>query len=371
MNFETLKYQMALTQIKGIGNIIAKTLLAHTGSAEAIFKQHKQQLIRIPSIGEYIATQLTTNLSDVFRRVDREIDFILKNKITPLFFTDETYPFRLKECVDAPMILYSKGNQDYNAGFCIAIVGTRKITEYGKNICHEFVKDLSQLNHHVTIVSGLAYGVDICAHKASLECGLNTVGVLGHGLDRIYPGTHRAVAIKMLNQGALLTEYMSETNPDAPNFVQRNRIVAGMIDALVVIESATKGGALITAEIASSYNRDVFAFPGNIKNEYSGGCNKLIKTNKAALIECAADLEKMMGWERQSTNKNFIEPLLFPELLDIEKQMIHFMRLSDTVHINQILSKFDMPMSKICPLLIEMEFKGLVKCFPGNLYKVL
>ena len=366
-----LIYQIALTQIKGIGNITAKTLLAHVGSVEEIFKRSKKQLMEIPSVGAYIASQLFAGKDEAFRGAEKECEFILKNNITSLFFTDADYPFRLKECIDSPALLYSKGNQSYNNGKFVGIVGTRNITEYGKQLCSELIKDLSQRNSDITIVSGLAYGVDICAHKASLENGLNTMAVLAHGLDRIYPSSHRSTAAKMLTQGSLLTEYVSGTNPDAPNFVQRNRIVAGMIDALVVVESATKGGALITAEFANSYNRDVFAFPGNVGNMYSSGCNALIKQNKAALIECAADLEKMMGWEEQTgANRKTIEPLLFVELTDTEKKIIDAIKVSSPVHVNQLSLKLEMPMSKLSPLLIEMEFKGLLKCLPGNLYNM-
>ena len=327
--------------------------------------------MEIPSVGVYIASQLFAGKDEAFRSAEKECEFILKNNITPLFFTDADYPFRLKECLDAPALLYAKGNQNYNQGKFVGIVGTRNVTEYGRSLCSELIKDLSQHNSDITIVSGLAYGVDICAHKASLESGLNTVGVLAHGLDRIYPLSHRSTAAKMIKQGSLLTEYISGTNPDAPNFVQRNRIVAGMIDALVVVESATKGGALITAEFANSYNRDVFAFPGNVGNEYSSGCNALIKQNKAALIECAADLEKMMGWEeRTGANAKPVEPLLFVELTDTEKKIIETVRASAPTHVNQLSLKLEMPMSKLSPLLIEMEFKGLLKCLPGNLYKI-
>ena len=365
-----LIYQIALTQIKGIGDITIKTLLAHVGNVEEIFKQNKKQLMEIPSVGAYIVSQLFAGKDEAFRHAEKECEFILKNNITPLFFTDENYPFRLKECLDAPALLYSKGNQNYNNGKFVGVVGTRKITAYGEKLCSELIKDLAQHNSDITIVSGLAYGVDICAHKATLESGLNTVGVLAHGLDRIYPSSHRSTATKMIRNGSLLTEYVSGTNPDAPNFVQRNRIVAGMIDALVVIESATKGGALITAECANSYNRDVFAFPGNIGNEYSGGCNALIKQNKAALIECATDLEKMMGWEeRTGANRKTVQPLLFVELTDIEKKIIDAIKVSAPAHINQLSMKLEMPMSKLSPLLIEMEFKGLLQCLPGNLYK--
>ncbi len=371
MNTQSLIYQIALTQIKGVGNIVAKTLLAHVGNVEDIFKQSKNQLMKIPSVGEFIASMIISKQQEALHCAEKEAEFVLKNKITPLFFTDTAYPFRLKECVDAPVMLYSKGIQDYNQERFVAVVGTRKMTEYGKKLCTDFIQDLACNHKDIVIVSGLAYGADICAHKTALECGLNTVAVLGHGLDRIYPHMHRPTAAKMVTQGSLLTEYISGTNPDAPNFVQRNRIVAGMIDAVVVIETAQKGGSLITAEIANSYNRDVFAFPGNIGNEYSTGCNSLIKNNKAALIENAQDLTKLMGWESNKTSLKKVEPLLFVDLSEFEKGIIGFLKKSEIAHINHLVSNFEMPISRIAPTLLELEFKGLLRCLPGSLYKAV
>ncbi|GHT34415.1 DNA processing protein DprA [Bacteroidia bacterium] len=364
---EKLIYQIALTQIKGIGSITAKTLLAHVGDIEDIFKQTRAQLLKIPQIGEYLVGQLTKERDEAFRRAEREMEFIVKKKITPLFFTDEKYPYRLKECDDAPIIVYARGNQDFNAGRFVSIVGTRKLTDYGRGLCQELVADLAQKN--ITIVSGLAYGADICAHKAALDAGLNTVGVLGHGLDRIYPALHRSTAVKMLSQGALLTEYLSETTPDAPNFLQRNRIVAGLADAVVVIESAKKGGSLSTATLANDYNRDVFAFAGRVGDEFSAGCNALIKENKAALIESAEDLEKMMGWEISPKGKNAIEPTLFTDLSEEEKKVL--LLTKDGMHINQIALKMELPISRIAPMLIEMEFKGVIKPLPGSMYRAI
>ena len=366
---EKLIHQIALTQIKGVGNITAKTLLAHAGSLEDVFKQSQAQLLKIPNIGEYLVSQLTKGRDNAFRRAEKELEFITKHHITPLFFTDDAYPYRLRECDDAPVILYAKGNQDFNTGRLVGIVGTRKLTDYGRTQCQRLIAEFSQRG--ITIVSGLAYGTDICAHKAALEHGLNTVGVLGHGLDRIYPDLHRPTAARMLSQGALVTEYPSETNPDKQNFVQRNRIIAGLVDALVVVESATKGGSLITAEIANSYNRDVFAFPGRVNDEFSAGCNTLIRKNKAALIESAAHLEKMMGWEQSKKSRSVIEPTLFAELSEEEKQIITQIKTPGGLHINQIALRLEMPISRIASRLVEMEFKGLVKPLPGNIYKVV
>ena len=366
---EKLIYQIAITQIKGVGNITAKTLLAHVGSIEDIFKQSRAQLLKIPNIGEFLVTQLAKERDNAFRRAEKEIEFITKHHITPLFFTDDAYPYRLRECDDAPVMVYAKGNQNFNTGRFVGIVGTRKLTNYGKMLCQKLIAELSQRD--ITIVSGLAFGTDICAHKTALEQGLNTVGVLGHGLDRIYPDLHRPTAARMLSQGALLTEYLSGSNPDKQNFVQRNRIIAGLVDALIVVESATRGGSLITAEVANSYNRDVFAFPGRANDEFSAGCNALIRENKAALIESAADLEKMMAWEQSTKSKNIIEPTIFAELSDEEKQILLLIKTPDGLNINQIALKMEMPVSRIASRLIEMEFKALVKPLPGNMYKIV
>jgi DNA processing protein len=365
----TLTYKIALTQIKGIGNSLSKALLANVEKIEDIFQLSKKELLKIPNIGTRIVSLVAESREEAVKRAEQELEFIEKHNISALFITDKDYPFRLKECVDAPVMLYAKGNQNFNKGKFVGVVGTRKMTEYGRSLCSEFIKDLSSRNNDITIVSGLAYGVDICAHKASLDFGLNTIGVVGHGLDRIYPLQHRPTAAKMLNQGALLTEYLSGTNPDRQNFVQRNRIIAGLCDALIVIESASKGGALITAEVANSYNRDVFAFPGNVGNEFSSGCNKLIKENKAAMIEFAADLEVMMGWDTNKKNKKMPSPQLFLELNDLEQKIIDSLKPQENLHVNLLANKLELPMSRVSPVLLEMEFRGLIKCLPGNLYE--
>ena len=276
-----LIYQIGLTLIRGIGDVNGKKLVAYCGSPEAIFKESTSALLKIPGIGKSTVNSIKSQ--KVLDRAESEIEFINKFKIKPLFYTDPDYPARLLNCEDNPLMLYYKGNADVNSQRVIAIVGTRRATNYGKSRCEEIIDDLK--NRNVLVVSGLAYGIDSCAHRSSLEFGMNTIGVLGHGLDRIYPAHNRKLAEKMINQGGLLTEFFSNTNPDRENFPKRNRIVAGMSDAVLVIESAEKGGALITADIANSYNRDVFAFPGNINSKYSEGCNRLIKSHKAALIE--------------------------------------------------------------------------------------
>lgn len=371
MNDEQLKYKIGLTLLNGIGPVLAKNLIAYLGSVENIFKEKKQNLSKVPGIGEVLASQIVSQ--DILKKSEQEIEFILKNKIQPLFFTDKSYPFRLKECVDSPIMLYYKGNKNLNDTKFLSVVGTRNITDYGKEICRKIIEDLSNKLPNTTIISGLAYGVDILAHKSAIEFQLSTIGVLGHGLDRIYPAIHRTTAVKMLENGGLLTEYISGTNPDRQNFVKRNRIVAGMCDAVLVIESGIKGGALITAELANDYNRDVFAVPGRFGDGYSAGCNKLIKENKAALVEEADDLLRFMNWEVSvHPKRNEIQVSLLANLSDEEMVIINELRkCQNGINVNELIVKLNKPYSKLSSRLLDMEFKGLVKCLPGGIYKII
>lgn len=368
---ETLKYKIGITLIKGIGCNLAKNLIAYVGSVESVFKESQQNLAKIPGIGTTLSSEIVSQ--QVLARAEQEIEFIVKNKIQPIYFTDRDYPFRLKECPDSPIMLYSKGNCDFNNGKFIGIVGTRNATETGKENCKKLIADLAATLPNSIIVSGLAYGVDICAHKASLDAGLPTIGVIGHGLDRIYPAAHRSTAVKMLQNGALLTEYLSKTNPDRPNFVQRNRIIAGMCDAIVVPESAVRGGALITAELANDYNRDVFAFPGRVTDEWSAGCNALIKNNKASLIESAEDILRFMSWEKHdAASAPIVQTALFLDLSNDEQAIACALRQNpEGIQLNELAIRLEKPVSKISSSLLEMEFKGVVKCLPGNLYKII
>jgi len=371
MNDQTLKYKIGITLIKGIGNSLAKNLIAYIGSEEGVFSENQKNLARIPGIGEMLSHEIVSQ--NVLSRADEEIEFILKNKIQTSYFTDRDYPFRLKECADSPIMLYTKGSCDLNKGKFVGIVGTRNATETGKENCKKLIDDMASSQPNLIIVSGLAYGVDICAHKAALDAGLPTIGVVGHGLDRIYPAAHRPTAVKMLQDGALLTEYLSQTNPDRQNFVQRNRIIAGLCDAIVVVESASRGGALITAEVANDYNRDVFAFPGRVNDEWSAGCNALIKNNKASLIESADDMLRFMNWEKQdSASMPVVQTALFLDLSDEEQDIVSSLRQSpDGIQLNELAIQLEKPISKISSMLLEMEFKGIVKCLPGNLYRIV
>lgn len=369
MNTEQLQFRIALTLINGVGNSIARNLIAYLGSEEAVFSEKKPLLMKIPGIGETLAREIV-NHQDALKRADEEISFILKNKIAVHYYTDESYPSRLRECNDAPLLLYSRCVADFNSQHVVSIVGTRNATDYGKKMCRELVKGLSGVPSLI-VVSGLAYGIDICAHKTALDAGIPTVGVVAHGLDRIYPGHHRSTAIQMLEQGGLVTEYLSATNPDRQNFIQRNRIIAGMSDTVVVVESGLKGGALITADLGGDYNRDVFAFPGRSGDEWSKGCNFLIKNNRAGLIESADDLLHSLNWVSSQPSPKNQQSTLFPELT--EDELLVYTTLQSNgkaVQVNELLVQIKLPYQYLCTLLLSLEFKSLVKCMPGNCYIV-
>jgi DNA processing protein len=368
MNFNELPYQIGLTLIEGIGDVNAKSLLAYCGSAAEVFKQKEAQLLKIPGIGSIWAKSIV-NSKDVLKRAEEEIKFIEKYNIEPIFFTDENYPTRLKYCSDSPVLLYYKGTADLNREKIIAVVGTRKPSEYGKEKTQEFVAELKGTG--AIIISGLAYGVDVLAHKTALENGLDTVGVVAHGLDRIYPQLHDKVAKRMVGQGGILTDFMSGTNPDAVNFPKRNRIVAGLCDALVVIESKRGGGSLITATIANSYNKDVFAFPGRAGDVLAEGCNGLIKQNRAVLIENAADLLYAMQWQeiekKPKASKQI--PLLI-NLSDDEKRIMDVFSVKASLHIDEICQTTEFTISKISALLLQLEFSNIINSRPGKMYEL-
>jgi DNA processing protein len=359
-----LVYKIALSLIPSVGDRIAKKLVSYCGSVEGVFKEKKSSLLKIPGIGEIVASSVVNQ--KVLARAAEEILFIEKYNITPVFYLDDNYPNRLKHCSDSPLMLYYKGNADLNHEKIIAIVGTRNATEYGKKCCIKLVEDL--VPHNPIILSGLAYGIDICAHKAALENGLNTIGVMAHGLDRIYPNVHKTVSKKMVTQGGLITDYLSQTIPDRENFPSRNRIIAGMADAVIVVEAAKTGGALITADIANSYNRDVFAFPGRIGDEYSEGCNHIIKINRAALIQSAADIEYLLGWN--IIKKKTIQKKLFVELNPEEQILFDILNTEGNKDIDYLSFKSNLPMSKASALLLGLEFKGMVNSLPGKIYKI-
>lgn len=362
-----LKYQIALSLIPGVGGITAKKLISYCGGVEAIFREKKAALVKIPGIGQSLAASILNEKS--FERAEKEMLFIEKHRIKPLFFLDKEYPARLKHCEDGPILLFVKGEASLNTAKVVSIVGTRNITDYGREKCNEIVEGL--LPHKALVVSGLAYGVDACAHKKALDTGLETAAVLGHGLDRIYPPLHQQLAKRIASQGALVTDFLTETKPDRENFPKRNRIIAGLCDAVIVIEAADSGGALITANIANSYNRDVFALPGRTTDPYSKGCNMLIKSNKAALIESVADLEYIMGWDINKDPKKAVQQALFTELDPEEEKLVNFIRSNPDASIDFIVANLGFAVSKTSALLLGLEFKGILKPLPGKVYKLL
>lgn len=362
---------IALGKIPGLGAIGARNLLKAMGSAENIFLYRKELADRVPGVGKRLINAL--DCPDAFVCAEKELLFASKSSISCVMISDKDYPSRLRECDDAPLVLYFKGNTDLNSVRVISIVGTRNITEYGQQVCCRFIQDIKNYLPDLLIVSGLAYGVDIHAHRSALSNGLPTVGVLAHGLDRIYPSVHRNTAVEMLEQGGLLTEFMSGTNPDRQNFIKRNRIVAGMSDATVVVESAVKGGALITAELAGSYHRDCFAFPGRLEDEFSQGCNHLIRDNKAALIQNAEDLIKAMCWEVSTpcSESKPIQRQLFPDLTEEEQKIVSILQKEESIQINNLVVEANIPVNRMSALLFELEMKGLVRVMAGGMYRLL
>jgi len=363
-----LLYQLALTEVPNIGWVQAKILAQHFGEAEKIFKAKLSMLEKIEGIGTIRASSIK-RFND-FSNAEEEIKFIEKFRIKPLFITDKDYPQRLLHCYDPPTLLFYKGSADLNAAKIIAIIGTRTHTDYSKKITDQLVEDLSAQN--VLIVSGMAFGVDAIAHKAALKNNLVTVGVLGHGLDQIYPPDHSNLAKDMLkNGGGLLTEFRSQTKPDKHNFPERNRIVAGMSDATIVVESGIKGGSMVTAELANGYNKDVFAFPGKVTDNKSAGCNYLIKSNKAMLLTDAQQLIEVMGWEmRSQKSKAKSQKEIFIELSKEEKIIVDILNEKETVHIDEINLRSGLSSSAIAAAILNLELQNVVNGLPGKIYKL-
>ena len=361
---------LALSRVQVMQLALIRELIERAGSAKILI-ENAGNLGDIlpeapPKLGNIIGDKKLVELAE------REMEFIEKNNIRLICFGDEAYPYRLAECNDAPLVLHSMGNADLNARHIVSIVGTRHASEYGKELCTNFVADLARFAPGTLIVSGLAYGIDICAHRAALKAGLPTIGVLAHGLDRIYPGAHRATAKQMLDNGGLLTEFMSGTDSLKQFFVQRNRIVAGISDATVVVESASKGGSLITASLAMGYSRDCFAFPGRVNDQYSQGCNELVSRNKAALITSAYDFVEAMNWDITTSRKSTkeLQTELFPDLSPDESSVMTTLREnSDGLQVNQMVVQLNIPINKLLPLLFEMEMKGLVRAVAGGYYR--
>ena len=364
-----LLYQLALTEVPNIGCVHAKILVQEFGPAEKIFKAKQQLLERIEGIGEIRARSIKAFSN--FSNAEEEIKFIEKYKIKPLFLTDKNYPKRLLNCYDSPTLLFYKGDADLNASKVIAIIGTRNHTEYGKQQTEKLVKELSSQN--ILVVSGMAFGIDAIAHKTALKNDLATVGVLGHGLDQIYPPEHSSLAKDMLKQGGgLLTEFRSKTKPDKHNFPTRNRIVAGMSDATVVIETGEKGGSMITAELANGYNKDVFALPGRLTDNKSAGCNFLIRNNKAMLLTGAEELIEVMGWEEKAKRlkEKKSQREIFIELSKDEKIIVDILKEKDLVHVDELNFKSGLSNSSMAAAILNLELQGVVATLPGKLYRL-
>jgi len=367
---DLLIHKIALSLIPGIGSVTAKSLIAYTGSAEQVFKEKESTLRKIPGVGSILAKNIVN--SDVMARADREVEFLQKSGVTALFYLERDYPQRLLGCSDAPIILYVRGNPFLNCTKAISIVGTRHATEYGRKIVDQFISSLVERGYKILIVSGLAYGIDIQAHRSALRAGLPTVAVMGHGLDTVYPSLHTAIAREMTeNNGGLVSDFLSYSSIDRTNFLRRNRIIAGLSDATIVVESAKKGGALVTADIANSYNRDVFAFPGKVGDPYSEGCHFLIKSNRAGLIETVSDLEYVMNWSSIQSQPDATQQCLFYDFNPDEKLIIDLLRSEGEMAIDLICIKTTLPMSKVSPTLLNLEFAGMVKGLPGKIFKAL
>lgn len=362
-----LLHLLALQNVAKIGDITAKKLISHCGSAEAIFKERKKNLLLIDGIG-------STTISDLFgsyhlEAAEKELKFIKDNDIESFYFMDNDYPEKLKHCIDGPILLFQSGNVDLKKQRIISIVGTRKITTYGIAFCEQLVEQLAIFNP--IIVSGFAYGTDITAQKAALKHNLQTVGCLAHGLNQIYPSVHKKYVADIEKNGGFLTEFWSSSNPDRENFLKRNRIIAGLSEATIVIESAEKGGSLVTADIANSYNRDVFAVPGRTTDSQSIGCNNLIKFQKAHVLSNPLDVPYILNWDLEEREKPAIQKQLFVELDDQEKVIYNYLKTNDKQLLDIIAIECQIPIFKVAGILLNMELKGVIRPLPGKLFEVI
>lgn len=374
MDEQEILYSIALTRINYFSLAGMLELYRRLGSATAVMEHRKDIREVVPDALLRLA-EAFKDVSEPMRRAEAELQWDRANGVVPICMLDDRYPQRLKECADAPLLLFYKGTADLNQAKVIDIVGTRHCTLYGVDIIRRFCADLKQLCPQVLIVSGLAYGVDVNAHRQALQNGFPTVGVLAHGLDDLYPRQHWQIADEMAENGGLLTEFLTCTNADKMNFVRRNRIVAGVSDATILVESGPKGGGLITCGIAQSYGRDVFAFPGPVGSEFSKGCNNLIRDNGAALISNAEDFVKAMGWETEQhlseARQQGIERELFPNLSEDEQKIVHALSRQNDLQVNILTLKTGIPVPRLSALLFSLEMKGVVKTFAGGMYHLL
>ncbi len=365
---EALRCAIALTQISGIGPIAAKRLLAHLGSFEEVFRASGRQLRRADGIGDRLARHILRTRGEAFRVADRELRFLEKHpEVEPLLFQDNRYPERLRHVPDSPPVLYFRGSVDLNASRVVAMVGTRKPGAYGRKLAERLIGELKP--YGVCIVSGLAYGIDTIVHRACVDNGIPTVGVLGTGIRRVYPSSNRHLADQMMERGGLLTEFLHDAGPEREHFPMRNRIVAGMSDALVVVATQVRGGSIITADLANAYHREVFTFPGPIDDPGSSGCHMLVKTHRANLIEGADDLAYRMQWE-PSARREGEQTALFGQLTEQERALVAFIRAQKEVQIDQLGRHFRMASQQMAVLLLDLECRGVLRSMPGNRYRL-
>ena len=367
MTTDELIAVLRLQNIPNIGDVSAKKLIAHCGSPSAIFNDKSQNLLKIDGIGTFTIKGLHD--AEHTEAAEKELQYIQDHGIDYSYFTDKDYPRYLKHCIDGPLILFKKGNIVLEERKIISIVGTRNITSYGTAFCEKLIEDLSPLDP--IIVSGFAYGVDICAQKTAIKHGLQTIGCLAHGLNQIYPKVHSKFVPDVVKNGGFVTEFWSSSNPDRENFLKRNRIIAGMTEATIVVESAEKGGSLVTADIANSYNREVFAVPGRAQDKYSSGCNNLIKQQKAHMITSAADLIYLLNWELEQKASKSIQKQLFIELDEVEKAIYSYLQKEGKQLLDSIALDCKLPIFKVSSTLLNMEMKGVVRPLPGKLFEVI
>jgi DNA processing protein len=360
-----LLFKIALTKIPLVGAVTAKNLVSYCGGVEGVFYAKKWELIKVPGVGDQTAANILSKTA--LEEAEKELAFIEQQGVQPIFYLDKAYPQRLRHFNDSPVMLYYKGTANLNPPRTIAIVGTRTPSPYGLSVCEELVEGLKP--YKPLVISGLAYGIDVAAHRKSLDLGLETMAVLGHGLSRIYPPQHRKIALEMIERGGLMTEFASHVGPERENFPMRNRIVAGFCDALIVVETAQRGGSIITAQHANGYGKEVFAIPGRVKDKFSQGCHFLIKTNMATLAESAEDVADFLNWElTENPSQKVVQQELFAYLTDAEKLIVDLIQKEEELGIDQLCYRSSLGNSELASLLLNLEFKGLVRSLPGKRY---
>jgi DNA processing protein len=367
MSTTQLVHKLALGMIPGVGDITARKLVSYAGSVDAVFSESYRSLTKIPGVGEALAKAVAGH--EYLDAAAKEVEFVEKNGIKVFFYLDDDYPLRLRQCEDSPVTFSFRGKADLDAPMILSVVGTRHATQHGRDLCHKIVARLAEHFPALLIVSGLAYGIDICAHKAALETGLPTIAVLGHGLKTIYPSVHAGIAQAILVNGGQLTDFSSTTLPERNNFIRRNRIIAGISDATLIVESGIKGGALITADIAASYNRDVMAVPGRPGDEWSAGCNALIRCNKAFLVEKCDDIEYFLGW-KPATLSAPVQQTLFTGMTDNERKILEMLKSEGDQTMDTLARLLDLPVYKLSTVLLQMELAGLITPCPGSVYRM-